>query len=228
MTVYICDWTHWQGKPLPASGVAGAEGFGMVKLKVGGSIRQGRFFEDPTFFDSAVALLDEPRLIPSAFWYLMPGRASAQAGLFYDLLSLVDLPSWAAFLDVEQDGLNWRDVERFRSAWSKLSKRPLHLYTQRRLWERLGAPVDLGQPMFPVLEEAHWVPASVRNDATKPYASQQAKGIDPAWWKVKYGGWAEANILQFTDTAMVQGVRTSASIYRGTQAELRTLFAGPA
>lgn len=223
MTVYICDWTHWQGKPLPAKGIA-AEGFGMVKIKAGGASQEGPYFEDPTFLDSAVALTHTPTLIPGVFWYLVPGRVQAQAGLFCDMLSSVNLP-WAAFLDVEQGGLTWRDVHGFTLAWKALTnEQPLHLYTRRGFWETLGAPVGMGAQMFPVLEEARWVPAAVRTNASRPYAGQQAKSIDPQWWMVNYGGHIRADILQFTDTALVQNVRTSASIFPGTQAQLRTLL----
>jgi hypothetical protein len=221
-TTWVCDWTHWQSKPLPAAGVAN-EGFGMVKIKAGGAQREGRFFEDPMFYTNAVALVRESRLIPAAYWFLMPGRASAQAGLFYDMLNAFGVETWAAFLDVEQAGLSWTDVHRFALAWDRLTGgQQLNLYTSARFWGSLiGAPPDAASALFPFLEEAHWVSEDIRTDPARPYASQHAKGINPAWWNVNYGGWETADMLQFTDTALVQGMRTVASMYRGTQSELR-------
>jgi hypothetical protein len=223
MTAWVCDWTHWQEVPCPARGIAD-EGYSMVKLKVGGAITEGRFFEDPMFFNSAIPLLNTPELIPAAFWYLVPGRARAQAALMYDLLDLVDLPSWAVFLDVEQPGLNWRDVLNFRDTWHQLTGgQQLNLYTRRAVWLALGAPVGAGKPAFPILEEARWVNDLWRRGGMTRYASEQAKGINPDSWKVNYGGWEEADLLQFTDYALVQGKRVSASMFRGTKAELREL-----
>jgi hypothetical protein len=225
MSVWVCDWSHWQGIVLPAQRVAD-EGFGMVKLKAGGAIKEGRYFEDPLFFNNAVALLNEHRLIPAAFWYLMPGRASAQAGLFYDMLNAFDVASWGAFLDAEQAGVTWTDIHRFAVSWYRLTKdRPLALYTSQRFWNTLGAipPVEV---MFPFLEEAHWVPAAIREDTSRPYASQHARSINPAWWQVNYGGWETADMLQFTDRAMVAGKRTSASLYPGTWNRLRETLLG--
>jgi len=225
MTVWVCDWTHWQGVVVPVKGIAD-EGYGMVKLKLGGSARDGRYFEDPMFFPNAVALLREPRLIPAAYWYLMPGRGAAQAGLMYSMLALVDHQTWATFLDVEHDGVTWRDVFQFAEAWTRLTGRQMALYTRQNFWQQLGAPIGLGADVFPFLEEAHWVSDAVRGDRNKPYASQQAKAIEDSWWSVNYGGWTQASMLQFSDNVMVQGKRTVASIYRGTKAELRAeLFA---
>jgi hypothetical protein len=223
-TTWVCDWTHWQGMTLPAWGVAN-EGYGMVKLKAGGASAGGRFFEDPKFHENAIALVNEPRLIPAAYWYLMPGRATAQAGLFYDILAGYGVHTWAAFLDVEERGLSFADVRKFAIAWERLTAgQPLALYTSRRVWQTLGE-VD-GNVFFRFLEEAHWVPEAVRKDPARPYASQQARFIDRTWWDVNYGGWGRANMIQFTDNALVMGKRTTASLYPGTQAQLRAALIG--
>jgi hypothetical protein len=220
LMAWVCDWTHWQGVVLPAGRVAD-EGYAMVKIKAGGAQREGRFFEDPMFYQNAVALVNEPRLLPAAYWYLMPGRASAQAALFFDLLDPLAVSTWHAFLDVEQPGLTWHDVRRFADAWFRLTMgQSLALYTSKRFWATLGVPVG-ERPAITFLEEAHWVNETTRNDVRRPYASQQAKAIDPAWWDVNYGGWQRASMIQFTDTALVAGVRTVASLYRGTKDQLR-------
>lgn len=222
MTVWICDWTHWQGKPLDAERVQ-AEGFGMVKLKAGGAQREGRYFEDHTFFASAHTLV-RTAMIPAAYWYLMPGRPYTQAALFYDMLQEAGgAQRWAAFLDLEQPGVTADEVSRFAYSWDCLTNgKPLALYTSRSFYLDNFGEVGLAF-FFAFLEEARWVPMRVRNDPTRPFASQQAKAIDPAWWDISYGGFSSPTMLQFTDTALVDGQRTTASIFRGSKSELRTL-----
>lgn len=223
MTVWICDWTHWQGEPLNAQRVQ-AEGFGMVKLKAGGAQTGGRYFEDPTFFASARALMTSD-MLPAAYWYLMPGRPYAQAALFYDMLQGAGgAPHWAAFLDLEQPGVTAYEVSAFAYAWNRLTGgRPLALYTSQRFYTQSFGSERLA-PLFRFLEEARWVPTEVRENTARPYASQQAKAIDPGWWDISYGGFSEPTILQFTDTALVDGRKTTASIFRGTKNELHSLL----
>lgn len=227
MTVWVCDWTHWQGKPLDAAAVAD-EGYGMVKLKAGGAklLTSDWHFVDPYFLRNADALLSEPRLIPAVYWYLSPMHPTAQAGLLYDLLVKTGtLEGWAAFLDLEEAGIKASHVVDFVQAWRRLTgDQPLHVYTSQRYWlSRFGGgPWLSGAGMMPVLEEARWVAESVRKNPQTPYASQQAKAIDPSWWEVSYGGWTEPTLIQFTDYALVDGKRVTASIYRGSKESLRS------
>lgn len=221
MTVWVCDWTHWQGKPLPAQQVAD-EGFGMVKLKVGGASREGWSFIDPTFLESAEALL-QTDMIPAAYWYLMPGNPHAQAGLLLDTLIRTGSDvAWGVYVDVEEKGLNWFDFMFFAQAWHDMTGgKPLSAYTSRRFWVAnmaAGATMDPAE-LCPVLEEAHWVPESVRRDPAKPYASQQAHFIPEEWWREENAAWKPAGI-QFTDYALVAGKRTVAAKYTGTVTQL--------
>lgn len=228
MVVYACDWTHWQGEVLPADRIAD-EGFGMVKLKAGGAKREGWHFEDPYFTRNADALLAEPRLIPGVFWYMMPGRPNAQAALLFDLLQTTEgVSPWAVCLDLEEPGVKPADVTAFVSTWWKLTGgKRLWAYTSYRYWQTMaGTHSTWGSNFMPVLEEARWVPESVRKDSAKPYASQQAKAIDPLWWDISYGGWDNPTLIQFTDYALVAGKRTTASIYRGGKDSLRGLLYG--
>lgn len=223
MTVWITDWTHWQGRPLNARAVAD-EGFGMVKLKVGGSANSWSF-EDPTFSASAASLLNEPRMIPSAYWYLYPDRPYAQAAMFYERLrSAGSIGLWATFLDVEQPGVNASHVRNFCDGWSRLTGgKRLSLYTSRYFYENNIGP-DRMAPLMPVLEDARWVSSTIREDPGRPYASQHARAIEPIWWTLGYGGWSGPDIIQFTDRALIDGKRNVASIYRGSRSELRNLL----
>lgn len=218
MTVWICDWTHWQGGPVPAE-VIEREGFGMVKLKAGGASREGRYFEDPTFFRSAAAMAGTS-MITAAYWYLMPGRPSAQAGLFRDMLLATGRREIVPWLDLEQPGVTEADVLDFWGSWALMDARPLALYTSKRFWEQTMGTYK-GRNRFSVLEDARWVSTAVRSNGLRPYASQHAQAIDPAWWSLGYGGWAGPDIIQFTDNALVAGARTVASAYRGSKVELR-------
>jgi hypothetical protein len=223
---WICDWSHWQGV-LPAKTVED-EGFGMVKLKVGGSTKEGWSFIDPTFAESAIALGDT-NMLKAVYWYLMPGLPTAQAAILYDMLRAVGgTKGWGICLDVEREGLNRSHVEGFILALHKLcwpDNVKLWIYTRRSFWvPRIDmASGVFGGTMAPTLEEARWIPENVRMDPANPYASQQAHWIQPAWWDVYYSGWDSAKMLQFTDNAKVAGKFTTASLYRGTQDELRKL-----
>lgn len=223
-TTYVCDWTEWQGGICPAETIQ-REGFGMVKLKAGGSANRGWAFTNPFFPDSASAVL-ATRMIPGAFWYLSPEKPHAQAGLFADLLFEVSAgPSmWGCFLDVEQPGVEWGHVEAFANAWSGIvSLTPLAVYTRRSFWTKSVDPTNAydAANRFPFLEESHWVSGAVRTNPETRYASQQYKAVDPEWWNVRYSGWPWADMLQFTDKALVAGQKTSASVYRGTPQQLR-------
>ena len=225
MTVWVCDWTHWQGDVCPADRIQ-AEGYGMVKVKAGGSQREGRYFEDPMYHENIEAVLGTG-MEAAAYWYLMPGRPYAQAGLFTELILGTTAPGHIrAFLDVEQPGMIGADVLGFAQAWHSMTGRQLNLYTSKRFWSTLGIDADRARLVFPFLEDAHWVPSNIRNNSELPYASQQAKAIDPSWWTVKYAGHETADMLQFSDNVRVQGKRTVASLYRGTRSELRAALGG--
>lgn len=227
MTTWICDWSHWQGDILPADVVA-EEGFAMVKLKAGGALKEGWSYVDPTFLSSAERLLAEPRLTPSAFWFLTPGKPYAQAGLFLDLLHEAGRPEdWAPYLDVEHKDVRWEEVLEFCDAWHHTTAgRKLNCYTNKGYWERnMHAPFAAPQAseLMPTLELARWVPESVRKDPRTPFASKQFRAVDPTWWHAGFGGWNMAPILQFTDNALVAGRRTSASAFGGSRSQLRAL-----
>jgi len=227
--MYICDWTHWQGNPAPAVRIAD-EGFGAVKMKAGGATKEGWSFIDPVFASSARAVQEEGSLVPFAFWYLVPGRPVAQAGLFCDLIREANklypghLNGWALELDVEQVGLTAADVANFLESWLALTNEyPIIVYSNKTLWDKCCRDL-VGSSFTHHLEEAHWVSESVRYDGSKPYASQHFHGVDPKWWDVDYGGWHEASILQFTNRAVVAGKMVPCSYFNGSRQDFRSLF----
>lgn len=249
--MWACDW-HWRQGVCPAETIAG-EGYELVWLKAGGAVLgdaengwKERFI-DPTFFASAARVGLTP-MIPGAYWYLVPGRPTVQAALLYEVLLEASRTNgryfmgWAVKLDVEAVGLQYADVEAFVLTWAHISGGyPLVIYTNRTLWNRT-LPIEWrdaegdrsGAVLSPFLEVAHWVPESVRTDQSRPYASRQAKAIDPEWWKLPYGdgtrkrygwgGWRSATMMQFTDNALIAGKRQMASAYPGDKAKLRSLL----
>lgn len=234
-----CDWT-WRQGPCPATDLE-ADGFQFVKLKAGGAIREGWSFVDPFFSQNAQRVL-QTGMVPGAYWYLMPEKPHAQAGILLDLLLETgslhsrsgEAPArdyrsgWAVWLDVENPGLTWDYVLAFALSWQEMSAGyPLALYTRKSFWEpNIDVPVGL-MSWFVALEEAHWVPATVRADPAKPYATQQALSIEEAWWNPDYAGWPRARMLQFTDNALAggpNGRRTCATVFNGKPSDLRSLL----
>jgi Glycosyl hydrolases family 25 len=224
MTIWLCDWTEYQG-PINAPQIE-AEGFSGVWLKSSGSIKHGGTYVDQVFQLNAAEVL-KTSLIPGAFHYLMPGNAGAQAGLFsdmirsvaYNALGIPTLRGWLCKLDVEQPGLTRADIVRFINVWNQIENGyPLWIYTSRSFW--LANNLGAGSPLAPLLEEAHWVAANIRDNPEKPYASQHYKAVDPLWWNVAYAGWNVATMMQFTNKALVAGLRTTASAYPGSKKDL--------
>lgn len=223
MTVYLCDWTSWQSVRCPV-GTIQAEGFGAVKLKVGGSIKHGWSYLDPCFLASWEDL-QASKMMPGAYWFLTPDNPRAQAGLFVDTLERCGgFDNWACWLDVEMLGVTGSTVFDFWKAWqAHTSTQPLMLYTSRGFWTTMRDVSFSPSVIFPMLETARWVPGTT--DPNRPYASQQVKAMTEAYWTPGYGGWSRATVVQFTDHALVAGKRTTASVYDGTLANLKRGFA---
>lgn len=226
--IYICDWTHWQGTVCPAGKIE-EEGFRGIKLKAGGAAHDEWSFIDPTFHESAEQVQAFPGLQPLAYWYLVPGKPIAQAGLFVDLVREVNtikpggLEGWGMVLDVEQEGLTHIDVHNFLNAYDKITNQypPIIIYTNRTLWEKCTKGMN-GRFWSAKLEEAHWVPQSVRHDPETPYASQQVKAVPAEWRNVNYGGWKYVSMIQFTDYALVAGKRVPCSAFYGNLDQFRS------
>ena len=227
--MYIADWTHWQGGPAPARQIEG-EGFGAIKMKVGGATREGWSFIDPVFERSALAVAGT-QLVPFGYWYLVPGMPIAQCGLYVDTLRKNNwkksghLDGWVCQLDVEQSGLGPSDVANFLQAWGDLTNDyPISVYTNATLWKKCTQNAVDGSSYTMFLEEAHWVSDAIRNAEDKPYASHHFRGVQESWWDVDYGGWDKAVMLQFTNRALVAGKRVPCSYFKGDKDAFRSLF----
>jgi hypothetical protein len=209
------DWTRYQGA-INASRIAD-EGFGGVFLKTSGAAArpaQGLpadpFHLDPYFAVNAPKLAAEPRLLRGAFHYLVPGYETQQAFMLYGQLRRLGGPQgWVVEADIEEPGLQLGFIQTFCATWGVISDGyPLLIYTRRNYWTGNFGGASLPTPY---LHEAHWVPDSVRNDDSRPYASQQAHAIQPEYWN-GYGGVSSPLWVQFTNRALVDSRRVDASL----------------
>lgn len=218
-----CDWT-WRQGICPALRIAD-EGFTYVWLKASGAISGGGYFEDPTFVQSAQAVLNTS-LIPGAFHYLMPGNPGGQAAHFSDQIRKVtgdDSVGFMCKLDVEQPGVTAQDISRFCEVWEDIEgDNPLWIYTNKHIWTVKNNYPHIGFHN-PLLEEAHWIADEFRQPTQPPYASQQYKKINPEWWDTQYGGWKRATMLQFSNYSLIAGIRQMASVFLGRRTDLERI-----
>jgi hypothetical protein len=228
---YLCDWSKWQGGPVPAAKIA-AEGFGGVWVKASGSAVNGPLDIDPMFLASVreMTKVGGPDLVLGVYHYLVPGFPAAQAALLVDLMELAMIRGKCMVkLDVEAAGLSPHDVERFIEAYQDLTSHNerLWIYTNRNNWRQIFGSDNVYNADLHgcLLEEAHWVSENLRNNPATPYASQQVKGIDPTWGNVNYGGFKTAQMMQFTNSALIAGRRTTASVFPGTKEHLEEFIA---
>lgn len=220
MSLWGVSWSHWNG-PLDGAKLED-EGFHYAWLKVGGAARTTSKEPDPFFldhmFDRNIQQLVPTTVQPGGYWYLVPGRAWEQASLFYSAMLRTGVADrMLAQVDIEEPGLTREDIHGFYNHWKILSPSwPLFCYTRKDFW--LGSLLGMQPGM--ILEEAHWVSESVRSDPAKPYASHQYRQVNSEWWNVNYAGWTRAAMLQFTDSALVNGRRVCASRFLGTIQDL--------
>lgn len=222
-----CDWT-WRQGVCPAKRIE-EEGFTYVWLKASGAQAQGGYFEDPTFNQSMESVLST-NLIPGAFHYLMPGRAGGQAAHFSDQMRRItgdDSTGIMCKLDVEQPGVTAQDIARFCEVWEDIEGRnPLWIYTNKHIWTIKNQFGSIGHNN-PLLEEAHWIAAEFRQPGMPATASEQYKKINPAWWETNYGGWPKASMIQFSNYALIAGVRQMASVFHGRKTDLERVAGLP-
>jgi hypothetical protein len=215
---FLCDW-HWRQGALPAKEIE-AEGFAGVNLKSSGAAptpmaAANQFFVDP-FFQQNANLLMSTGMAKLCYHYLVPGFPSAQAALLYDNLQRVGGHlGWMPNLDAEREDLSWYDISRFVQTWNALSNGyPLWVYTRKQLWLSKG----WGPLPGTRLHRAFYVSQAIRDSAERPYASQHALGITSDMF-TGFSSWTEADMLQFTDKALVVGKRTTSSVWQGSRAD---------
>lgn len=221
--IWGCDWT-WRNGICPAQRIQ-RDGLSYVWLKCTGSIKEGAYFSDPCFQASAERVL-ATNLIPGAYHYLMPGdTAGGQAAHFSDHIRSVtgdDSYGWLAKVNIEHPGITTGDIMRFCEVWENIEKRPLFIYSNRLIWTELNNFGHAAQPN-PYLEEAHWIANTYRQTTSPPSLEEQYKRVNEGWWSVNYGGWDKATMLQFTNYALIAGIRVSGSAYRGSKDDLQAI-----
>lgn len=181
------------------------EGFEFVIAKVS----EGSAYVNPVwreFRDGA----RENDLLLIAYHYLTGEPAEAQAENLMSNLGDSQIP---VMLDLEVGG---GDLVHFRSLAEAIAARNGNValsYIPRWYWQQIGSP-DLAS--LPGLVASHYVSGA-------GFASELYPGDKSAFW-APYGG-ADPVILQFTDSAIVDGRRIDADAYRGAAADLRSRVA---
>lgn len=114
---------------------------------------------------------------------------------------------------------NSGDIGHYRAVLDAFAAAGLHValsYLPHWYWQQIGSPDLTGIP--PLWSSRY--PGGTR----AAYASQLYQGVGPQHW-AGYGG-AEVAVLQFTASAVVQGLNIDANAYPGSRAELLALLNG--
>ncbi len=126
-------------------------------------------------------------------------------------------PSIPVMLDWENGSGGVGQLRRVHEAFTARGVRVALTYAPRWYWQQQGSPSLTG---LPPLTASHYA-AGTRTDVASRLYQAAARSVH---WN-GYGGNTTA-VLQFTDRAQVAGMRIDANAFRGTTAELDTLF-GP-
>ena len=153
-------------------------------------------------------------MIPGAYHFLRSGSGAAQAQAFHARVSAHGGPAGLLIaLDNEKDA-DYDTTRAFIAEWNRLSgNHPILMYTGSWWWKPKGWD---GASLTPHLWHSRYV------DGTG-YASSLYEHVPESWWNPGYGGWATAEILQFTSHARVAGMSIDANAYRGSLDDLRAL-----
>ena len=195
---------------------AKGEGFAFATHKV----NEGDGYLDP-FWPRARDLMREH--FPGLFGgYVFCRRGSHPEREADTLLQHLGDPSIPIQLDYE-DTIGGGSIE---DMWARINAiqargmRVFSVYLPRWYWrDRMGSPNLAG---IPALWNSHYVYG-------KGYAStlyETSPGTIEAGWAGFHPGGPQVRILQFSETARVAGQLIDVNAFRGTEAELRALFAG--
>jgi hypothetical protein len=239
MKTYVVDVSEYQG-PVDFKRVE-REGFGGAFIKASGSANKGWAYTDPMFERNVVAVSDTA-LVRGIYHYLSPQHPRAQAALFSELYEeACTWPGerWAPIVDIENWGVTPGTVDRFLDTWDKINpQRPLAVYSRQTFWDKFLGKYEM--PRSAPLITARWVMAQYRNvdpisgnrldvedhrySKDWQYASQQAKGLNESDLAVSYGGKTRADLVQFTDNALVDGTFMDCSVFFGNATQLEMVL----
>jgi lysozyme len=162
------DVSHWQGA-FPW-GTAHGYDFMIARASVG-------LAHDETFAANVAGARGQG-LLPGAYHFLEPGDGAAQADVFADAIGHAD--GLLTALDLEAGGLTLAEALAFRAQFrTRTADHPLFVYGSLGFLARLGITADFG-PLW----LAHWVASA-------------GDPIPPGYWRVAFGGYTRADILQF-------------------------------
>jgi len=143
-------------------------------------------------------------IIPTAYHYLLPGNAGAQAEAFAGAIGTT--PAW---LDVEQTGVTKADVVQFAKAFRKARPKGfLGVYSSAYKWRALTGNMDATE-LFDGCWNALWTERGTRTVADLP-----ANEPKPRW-----GGFGDSLFWQFGPLHLKHGIVDGDAFY-GSQADL--------
>lgn len=202
--LYGIDVSHYQGAFNFAQ--AKREGFSFAALKA----TEGATMVDATFVSNLTKARQEfgaRRVI--AYHFLRPGSASSQASL----IKRVVPRDCAVAIDVEAGDYGTAAAI---ASNLKASGYRVGIYTGHYYWAAHGTPS---------LTWAAFLWSARYPDMTPGYASVELAHTPASYWN-GYGGFAKADILQFTPVGKVAGQQVDCDAFNGSVSELEELFYG--
>ena len=163
--------------------------------------------------------IPEAGLIPGAYHFLRAGDGAAQARYFLTRVKDAGGPTgWVCSCDCEADA-SWDTLYAFYAEWQQLTGgHPLPLYTGAWWWNIPARGWD-----------AHKLPGGLpwlwlsRYVAGSGYGSVLYEKVPTSWWTAGFGGWGQAQILQFSSSGVVAG--TSAIDVNAYEGDVAALYA---
>ena len=187
---------------------------------------EGNGYVDPRYAAN-IAGMKANGILPGAYHFLVTDKYGATGAIQCDyfLSHIGDPTGLLVGIDIEtetnlsaQPGT--REVVAFCQRWHQLHPdHPLLIYLPRWYWSAQAMSGNIAQygPNWQsrYLNTLHLAPASIY------------KSVPSTWWALDFGGWSSVTLLQFTSTALINGIagNVDANAFQGTLTQL-TAYAG--
>lgn len=142
------------------------------------------------------------------YHFLTPGDAASQAETYAAVCG-----NGLCVLDVEQSGVNFKDVKAFVARFRELKpNRPLACYTSEGAWHSLTNNAD-GNELFDVLWQARWT----------QLGTNEVSDLPPAPPRAGFGGWRTTPLWQYGAFRSQQFAIIDGDAFYGTREQLTQL-----